>query len=102
MNRHKLIDNVLPVLKQMADEEQNRILAHQPDAGRTLTGDGATKGVPLINFLVYVPGKGVSLLGVTDCTGHMSEGGTKDSLYVFLYCIYYSFFVLLLMFFVCV
>ena len=41
------------------------------------------KKVPLINFLVHVPGKGVSLLDVVDCTAHMSEGGTKDALYVY-------------------
>lgn len=82
MNRHKLIQRVLPELKKMADDDLKRVLKHQPDVGRTLTGDGATKGVPLINFLVHVPGKGVSLLGVTDCSAHMSEGGIKDSLYV--------------------
>lgn len=80
MNPQKLQNKMLPLLKEMAESEQKSHLTHQPDAGRTLTGDGATKKVPLINFLVHVPGKGVTLLDVKDCTGHMAEGGTKDAL----------------------
>ena len=80
MNPQKLQKKMLPLLKEMAEQEQKSHLAHQPEAGRTLTGDGATKQVPLINFLVHVPGKGVTLLDVKDCTGHMAEGGTKDAL----------------------
>ena len=57
--------------------DQQKHLQHNPAAGRTLTGDDVTKGVPLINFLVYVPGKGVALLDVQDCTDHMTEGDTK-------------------------
>ena len=82
MNPQKLNNTMLPILKTTAMDEQELHLRHQPDAGRTLTGDGATKSVPLINFLAHVPGKGVTLLSVTDCTSHMSEGGTKDALYV--------------------
>ena len=74
---------MLPQLKAMAMKEVEEHLRHRPTVGRTLTGDGVTKGVPLINFLVHVPGKGVKLLAITDCTGHMSEGGTKNALYVF-------------------
>ena len=82
MNPQKLQKKMLPLLLQMAKMQRTRHLKHQPDTGRTLTGDGATKKVPLINFLVHVPGKGVTLMEVTDCTGHMGEGGTKDALYV--------------------
>ena len=80
MNPQKLQRTMLPLLKEMAHAEQKTHLAHQPEAGRTLTGDGATKQVPLVNFLVHVPGKGVTLLDVKDCSGHMAEGGTKDAL----------------------
>ena len=80
MNPQKLKRQMLPLLKQMAEDEQQSHLAHQPEAGRTVTGDGATKQVPLINFLVHVPDKGVTLLNVKDCSEHMAEGGTKDSL----------------------
>jgi len=83
MNPHKLKKVMLPMLRQQAVSDQKSILKHQPEAGRTVTGDGATKDhIPLIDFLCYVPGKGVTLLGVIDCTEHMAEGGTKDSLYV--------------------
>ena len=85
MNRHKLKKTLLPVLKELAEKGRQEHLSHQPNAGRTLTGDGATKGVPLVNFLVYVPGRGVSLLDVIDCTGHMSEGGIKDAMLVLIY-----------------
>ena len=37
---------------------------------------------PADYFFVYVPVKGVTLLAVTDCTDHISAGGTKDALYV--------------------
>ena len=80
MNPQKLRKKMLPVLKEMAQTQQEKHLTHQPNAGRTITGDGATKKVPLINFLVHVPGKGVTLLDVKDCTDHMAEGGTKDAL----------------------
>ena len=80
MNPQKLQKTMLPLLKNLAEIEQKAHLAHAPESGRTLTGDGATKKVPLINFLVHVPGKGVTLLDVMDCTGHMGEGGTKDAL----------------------
>lgn len=76
----KLKKEMLPQLKSIAVMDQQKHLQHNPAAGRTLTGDGATKGVPLINFLVHVPGKGVTLLDVQDCTDHMAEGGTKDAL----------------------
>ena len=87
LHRQKLKDIVLPVLKKLADKDRQYFLTHQPRAGRTLTGDGATKnkGIPLIDFLVYVSGRGVTLLGVEDCTGHISEGGIKDSLFVLLF-----------------
>ena len=80
MNPQKLQKEMLPLLKEMAEEDQRSHLAHQPDAGRTVTGDGATKQVSLINFLVHVPDKGVTLLDVKDCSEHMAEGGSKDSL----------------------
>lgn len=80
MNPQKLKKDMVPLLKKMAEQEQRAHLSHQPDAGRTVTGDGATKQVPLINFLVHVPDKGVTLLDVKDCSQHMAEGVTKDSL----------------------
>ena len=80
MNPQKLNLRMLPTLKDLALVQQDLHLKHNPSVGRTLAGDGATKGVPLINFLIHVPGKGVTLLTVQDCSGHMSEGGTKDSL----------------------
>ena len=78
----KLFEDMLPALKKMAETELDSHLKSRPDVGRTLTGDGATKGVPLINFLVHVPGKGVKLLDIIDCTDHLSEGGVKDAAYV--------------------
>ena len=78
----KLKNILLPMLKKRVIQNQGVVLKHQPGAGRTLTGDGATKGVPLINFLVHVPGKGITLLEVTDCTKHMATGGVKDAMYV--------------------
>lgn len=81
MNPQKLHRNMLPVLKDMADDALKKHLKHAPEAGRTVTGDGATKhGTPLLNFLVHVPGKGVALLDVTDCTDHIGEGGIKDAM----------------------
>ena len=80
MYPRKVFSEMLPKLKEMAKREVKAHLAHRPSIDRTLTGDGATKQVPLINFLVYVPGKGVKLLSVTDCSDHMSEGGTKDAM----------------------
>ena len=65
----------------MADDVLDRHLKHAPEAGRTVTGDGATKhGIPLLDFLVHVPGKGVGLLEVIDCTKHIGSGGIKDAL----------------------
>ena len=81
MHPQKLHKDMLPVLKKMADEELDKHLKHAPLAGRTVTGDGATKqGIPLLDFLVYVPGKGVALLQVGDCTEHIGEGGIKDAM----------------------
>ena len=80
MYPRKVFSEMLPKLKEMVKRKLQQHLAHRPSIGRTLTGDGATKQVPLINFLVYVPGKGVELVDVTDCSEHMSEGGTKDSM----------------------
>ena len=80
MYPRKVFSEMLPKLKEMAKRKLQQHLAHRPSIGRTLTGDGATKQVSLINFLVYVPGKGVELVDVTDCSEHMSEGGTKDSM----------------------
>ena len=80
MYSQKLFNEMLPLMKEMADKEVDMHLSHQPTVGRTLTGDGATKGVPLINFLAHVPGKGIKLLSITDCTGHMAEGGIKDAM----------------------
>lgn len=84
----KLWKEMLPVLRKLADKEVERHLSHRTSVGRTLTGDGAKKGVPLIDFLVHVPGKGVKLIEITDCTGHLSEGGVKNSLYV-IFALYY-------------
>ena len=81
MNPQKLNKDMLPTLKEMAEDEINKMLKHAPEAGRTITGDGATKqGVPLLDFLVHVPGKGIGLLEVIDCTDHIGEGGIKDAL----------------------
>ena len=76
----KIFETMLPILKEQADAELASHLRHRPTVGRTITGDSATKKVPLINFLVHVPGKGVQLLDITDCTSHMSEGGIKDAM----------------------
>ena len=81
MHPKKLFNEMLPLLKKQAEDEINAHLRHRKDVGRTLTGDGATKQhTPLINFLVHVPGKGVDLVDIVDCTDHMSAGGVKDSL----------------------
>ena len=82
MYPHKVNKDMLPKLKKMATRELEEHLRHRSTVGRTLTGDGATKKVPLINFLLHVPGKGVNLVDIIDCSEHMSEGGTKDSMYV--------------------
>ena len=82
MYRQKLYDTMLPALKKMAEIELDQHLKHHPDVGRSITGDGATKSkVPLIDFLVHVPGKGVQLLSIEDCTEHLTEGGSKDAMY---------------------
>lgn len=80
MYPRKIYTEMLPQLKAMTDEELAIHLKHRPTVGRTLTGDGATKQVPLINFLVHVPGKGVKLCDITDCSGHMRSGGIKDAM----------------------
>ena len=82
MYDRKLFDKMLPKLRKMAESEVDEHLKHRPHIGRTLTGDGATKQVPLINFLVHVPGQGVKLLSIVDCSGHLAEGGVKDAMYV--------------------
>ena len=82
MYDRKLYDDMLPKLKKSVDTEIKEHLKFRQRVGRTLTGDGATKGVPLINFLVHVPGRGVKLLNIIDCSGHLSEGGFKDAAYV--------------------
>lgn len=77
----KIYKEMLPMLRRMAESEIKSHLQYRPHVGRTLTGDGATKGgAPLIDFHCYVPGKGVKLMDIIDCTKHMSEGGVKDSL----------------------
>lgn len=81
VNPQKLNKVLLPMLKEVAVQQKHHHLSHTPTVGRTLTGDGATKNkTPLINFLIYIPGKGVVLLDVIDCTGHLSEGGIKNAL----------------------
>ena len=82
VNPQKLNKTLLPMLKEVAVKRRVKNLTHTPTVGRTfLTGDGATKRkVPLINFLVHIPGKGVTLLDVTDCTDHMAAGDIKDAL----------------------
>ena len=80
MYRQKLINTMLPRLKDLAEKELAEHLKYRPVAGRTLTGDGATKQVPMINFLVHVPGKGVQLLHITDCSRHIQAGGVKDAM----------------------
>ena len=80
MYPRKIFSDMLPQLKSVTDKELVDHLKHRPTVGRTLTGDGATKQVPLINFLVHVPGKGVKLCEITDCSGHMKEGGVKDAM----------------------
>ena len=80
MYDRKIFDKMLPELKKMAKSELAQHLKHRPTIGRTLTGDGATKQVPLINFLVHVPGKGVKLLDIIDCSDHLSAGDIKDAM----------------------
>ena len=81
MYPQKLLNDMLPVLKKMSDDAVEKHLAHAPNVGRTVTGDGATKNkVPLVNFLTFVPGKGPILMEVADCTDHIAEGGNKDGL----------------------
>ena len=99
MNPQKMSKDLLPQLKEMADKEVATHLTHRPGIGRTLTGDGATKKVPLINFLVHVPGKGVKLLDITDCSEHMSEGGTKDAMYVRMFALHSYYLLVFLIFF---
>lgn len=81
----KIFEKMLPVVRKMADKELDEHLQYRPAVGRTLTGDGATKQVPLINFLVHVPGKGVKLLSIHDCSDHLAAGGTKDAMYILLF-----------------
>ena len=75
--RKKLIETILPALKGRAKAAKDGHLKKRLDSGRTLTSDGATKNkTPLIDFLVHVPGEGVQLLDVIDCSGHIETGGT--------------------------
>jgi len=80
MYAHKIWNKMLPELTQMAKSEVAAHLKHRPTVGRTVTGDAATKKVPLLNFLCHVPGKGVKLIAIHDCTAHMEAGGTKDAM----------------------
>lgn len=82
MYDRKMYEKMLPKLRQMAAQEVSQHLKYRPQIGCTLTGDGATKGVPLINFLVHVPGRGVKLMSIVDCSAHLTEGGVKDAMYV--------------------
>ena len=70
----------MPKLEASVVMDQEKHLNHNPAVGRIIVGDGAHKGVPPIDFSVHVPGKGVNLLDMQDCTDHMAEGGTKDTL----------------------
>ena len=76
----KIFNKMLPELKKMAQVEVAKHLKHRPSVGRTVTGDAATKKVPLLNFLAHVPGKGVKLVKIHDCSEHLEAGGTKDAL----------------------
>lgn len=81
MHPKKLVDVMLPLLRQEAEDQFKANMRHRKDVGRSLTGDGATKQhTPFINFLVNTPGKGTDLVDIVDCTEHMSAGGTKDAL----------------------
>ena len=80
MYSRKLYEKMLPQLKQMARREVATHLQHRPTVGRTVTGDAATKKVPLLNFLAHVPGKGVKLIQIHDCSEHMEAGGTKNAM----------------------
>jgi len=66
MYPHKVNKGILPKLKKMATRELEEHLRYRPTVGRTLTGDGATKKVPLINFLLHTPGKGVDIVDIVD------------------------------------
>ena len=81
MYRQKLYDKMLPELKKQAESELKSHLTHRRDVGRCVTGDGVTKNkVPLIDFLVHVPVKGVKLVNIVDCSEHLAEGGKKDAM----------------------
>ena len=80
MYAKKVYEKMLPQLKQMARREVATHLKHRPSVGRTVTGDAATKKVPLLNFLAHVPGKGVKLVQIHDCSEHLEAGGTKDAM----------------------
>ena len=77
----KMFKEMLPILRKQAEDELNAHLKHRKDAGRTLTGDGATKQrTPFINFLANVPGKGTKLMDIIDCTEHLATGQVKDAM----------------------
>ena len=77
----KMFNKMLPLLRERAKTELNQHLRYRKDVGRTITGDGATKqSTPLINFLCHVPGKGVQLVEITDCTEHLRTGQVKDAM----------------------
>ena len=77
----KMFNEMLPLLRERARTELKEHLSYRKDIGRTLTGDGATKqSTPLINFLCHVPGKGVQLVEITDCTEHLRTGQVKDAM----------------------
>ena len=80
MYPRKMYEKMLSALKKMAKVEVAKHLKHRPSVGRTVTGDAATKKVPLLNFLAHVPGKGVKLVQIHDCSEHMEAGGTKDAM----------------------
>ena len=83
LSRGKFKNVILPRLKQRQQKATERHLEGRPNAGRTVTGDGATKKkTPLIDILVHVPKGGVQLLEVVDCTQHLAEGGVKDRFFI--------------------
>ncbi len=54
--------------------------------GLSWLGDGATtKKMPLINMLVMCSDKPPAMISICDCTGHMEEGGKKDSEFIMIF-----------------
>ena len=72
----------MTVLRRPVLRLSRLIQMHKKWGARSRATLHTPSGHPLIQLLVQVPGKGVQLLDIINCTGHMAAGGTKGALYI--------------------